>query len=224
MAQPRPAPGGLRDSRSSPFAPRASRVVRALLSDPGRSWRLSDVAVLCDLNPGNVHRALAALVDRGMVERDQDAYVVAEPGSMLEAWADQHQVPRERMWLRPGGDLRAFVRKLVSQLDGKAVVSGELAAEELAPHLAAESAIVHVLDPQRFAELPPGDQPLSSARLNGSPGQVLLDLADKGYGDFRVDRQDLPLSSPARVYIDLARDRGRGREAGEHLRRHVIGF
>lgn len=216
--------GQLSRSRSSPFAPKSSRVVRVLLSDPQQSWRLSDVAVLSHLNPGNVHRALAALIELGMVERDEDAYLVADPGSLLEAWGDQAHEPRERVRLQPDGDLREFVQELVSKLEGDAVVSGELAAEQLAPYLPSESAIVHCLDAERFAALPRDDSPRSLLRAGVSAGEVAVDLADEGYGDFRSEHNGLPLASPAQVYVDLARDRGRGREAAEHLRRSVLGF
>lgn len=224
VVSPRRDPGEITRVRPSPFATKASRVVRVLLSDPKKAWRLSDVALLSDLNPGNVHRALAALVDRGMVERDEDAYVVADPGSLLEAWSDQQQDPRERVLLDSDGDLRPFISRLVDRLGGRAVVSGELAAEELAPHLPAESAIVHCFDEQRFAELPHDDRPLPFLPVRVRPGQVLVDLADEGYGAFRLERAGLQLASPLQVYVDLARDRGRGREAAEHLREQVLGF
>lgn len=224
VATPRPGSGALALGKSSPFAPKAARVVRVLLSDPAKAWRLSDVAVLSDLNPGNVHRALGALVDRGVVERDEDAYLVADPGSLLEAWADQNQPPRERIVLRHDGDLLGAVRRLVGDLDGRAVVSGELAAELYAPHLPAQSAIVHALDPQSFADLPRPEQPRLLASLRVAPGQVVVDLADVGYGEFQVVKDQLGLASAQQVYVDLAPDRGRGREAAEHLRERVIGF
>lgn len=209
---------------TSPFAPKSSRVVRALLNDPSRNWRLSDIALLSHLNPGNVHRTLSSLVDRGMVERDEDAYVVVDPGSLLEAWADQAPRPRDRVWLRIDTDVRDFVRRVINALEGDGVVSGELAAEALAPHLSSESAIVHCLDAERFARLPPGRTSLPVPGLGVSPGDILVDLVDEGYGDFRIDRNGLPLASAVQVYVDLAQDRGRGREAAEHLRREVITF
>ena len=225
VAEQFPDLGGMVSSKSSPFAPKASRVVRVLLSNVGLPWRLSDVAALADLNPGNVHRALSALVDQGLVERDEDAYVVADPGSLLEAWAEQLQPSRDRVRLPVEGELRPFVADLVERFAGHAVVSGELAAENHAPYLPAESAVVHVLSADRFAEV---DQqrdryPLVPAAGPAS-GQVLVDLPDAGVGDFRVVKDGLPLASPQQVYVDLARDRGRGRDAAEHLRHAVLGF
>jgi hypothetical protein len=223
LAEPRADLHGALRGTSSPFAPKASRVVRALLSDPETRWRLSDLAVLANLNPGNVHRALSALVDQGVVERDADAYVLADPGSLLEAWAEQQQSPRERLFVPvEDRDLRASVHKWLDRLGDHAVVSGELAAEELAPYLPAESATIHVLDADRFAALGIEDRhPLAPS---ASPGRLLLDSADAGVGDFRSVKNGLPLASPQQIYVDLARDRGRGREAGEHLRRQLLGF
>lgn len=213
---------GIERSRSSPFALKSSRVVRTILSNADNSWRLSDVAALSGLNPGNVHRALAALVDRGMVERDEDAYRVADPGSLLEAWADQHERPREQVWVRCEGDLEQCVRDLLDELEGDAVVSGEFAAEALAPYLPAETAIVHCLDADAFAVLEGKSQ--ASPSFGVSRAQVLVDLADAGYGQFRSGRKGLPLAAPAQVYVDLAADRGRGREAAEHLRQTALRF
>jgi hypothetical protein len=221
VASPDPA-DRVEKLRSSPFAPKASRVVRTLLSDPRNRWRLSDIAALSHLNPGNVHRVLAALVDRGTVERDEDAYLVADPGSLLEAWADQHQQPPERIMVQGDGDLEECVRDLIGKLEGKAVVSGELAAEELAPYLPAETAIVHCLDAERFAVLATKDEP--SLAFGVLHGQVVVDLADEGYGAFGSERKGLPLATAAQIYVDLAADRGRGREAAEHLRRAALRF
>ena len=225
VAEPLPPFRGLVGSKSSPFATKASRVVRILLSDPENAWRLSDVAALADLNPGNVHRALGALVEQDLVERDEDAYVVADPGSLLEAWSEQYAPSRERVRLSAEGELRPLVADLMHRFNGDAVVSGELAAEDLAPYLPSESAVVHVWSADRFAEL--ADRPSASSLARTGPtrgGEILVDLADPGVGDFRVVTQGLTLASPQQIYVDLARDRGRAREAAEHLRHAVLGF
>lgn len=212
--------------RSSPFAPRASRVVRALLSEPAKAWRLSDVADLVALNPGNVHRALDALQRAGHVERDTERYVVVDPGSLLEAWADTAMQPRERFsWPLEGAPLQEAVAEVVDRLKGKAVVSGELAAELLAPHLPAEAALVHCLDGELWAEL----QAVSEAFGPPSPWspayhRLLVDLPDGGVAHFGTSLDGLPLVSPQQLYVDLVHAGGRAREAAEEVRRQRLGF
>jgi hypothetical protein len=209
--------------RTSAFAPAASRVVRALLVDPVHHWRLSDIAGITDSNPGNVHRTLAALVDTGLVERDEDFYVVPDPGSLLEAWADQAQQPRERYFLEIERAPLEDSKRLIAELRGSAVVSGELGAELLAPYLSSESAVVHLSDEDDFRTTL-GSAPMAPLAPVARPGRLLVDLADPGTDQFAAPVKGLRVAHPVQVYVDLFRDRGRGREAGEHLRRELIRF
>lgn len=208
----------------SPFAPKASRIVRAFLSEPDRRWRLSEFVELCDMNPGNVHRVLGALAADDLIERDGDHYVLPDPGSLLEAWSDQGRRgrPGERLSIPVRGPLPDAVRELVDVLGEHAVVSGELAAEMYAPHLPAESAIVHRLDdgPLEGFELS-SFAPVRSLR---SPSHIVIDRADEGVGAFRVEREGLPLVSPQQLFFDLYREHGRAREASEHVRREVLSY
>jgi IclR helix-turn-helix domain len=210
--------------RTSPFAHKASRVTRCLLSDHEMPWRLSDIARLTGLNPGNVHRVLNTLVEDGYVERDEDRYLVADPGSLLDAWAEGAPPVRERTVVPIKGDLRPAVEALVDRFQGHAVVSGELAAELLAPHLPATSATIHCLDPSEWARLdleeiePP---PPADFRV---PGRLLLDLPDEGVAQFGMEVSHLHLVSPAQLYVDLYKQPTRGRQAAEEARRQLLDF
>jgi hypothetical protein len=209
--------------RSSPFAPAASRVVRALLVDPVHRWRLSEIASVVDFNPGNVHRTLAALVGIGLVERDDDAYVVPDPGSLLEAWADQAPRPREQYALPIERSPLEDARRLTEALRAPAVVSGELGAELLSPYLSSESAVIHIHEEDDFHAVAGGDVGTllpSAARQ----GRLLVDLVDPGTDQFAAPVQGLRVAHPVQIYVDLYRERGRAREAGEHLRRDLIRF
>lgn len=205
----------------SPFAPAASRVVKVLLSDPERAWRLSEVAQMAQINPGNAHRALMALLRDGMLERADRAYVVTDAPRMLDAWAARYVPPRERLRCAADRGLTESVARLVAS-ESKVVVSGELAAEHLAPYLPASRAIVHCLDPEAFSSL--ARRARAGCSPPGSASEVVIDLADRGAGAFAVERAGLPLAAPVQVYVDMARDLGRGREAAEHLRGEAIGF
>lgn len=207
--------------RVSPFAPKASRIVRALLARPEEDWRLSSLASEVDVDPGNAHRVLGALVDSGIVERDDDRYFVPDPGSLLEAWAERARRPKDRIQIRVAGIAEA-VRDLVEMAGGEVVVSGELAAEMLAAHLPSKSALVHCLSSDAWNSLERRAEEWPQSP--GSSGRIQIDLADEGVGQFGSEVGGLRLPAPAQIYVDLARDRGRGREAAEHLRREVLGY
>src|SRR5438309_9071745 len=52
------------------FAPRATRVVRVLLTDPGRAWRLEELAKAAGVSLGHSHNVVQRLADVAWVERD----------------------------------------------------------------------------------------------------------------------------------------------------------
>lgn len=225
VATPGPDPAGiLSPSRASPFAPKASRVVRALLSDAERRWRVSQVAASIGLNPGNVHRILASLQEVGLVERDRESYVVPDPGSLLEAWAEASRPARQQVSLARDGSLEKAVADLVAQLRGHAAVSGELAAELLAPHLPAQSAIVHCFDADAWERLHAENAPPSPWNPPAAPGRLVVTLADEGIGQFGSSLHGLALVSPQQLYVDLARAPGRGRQAADEVRRQRLHY
>jgi hypothetical protein len=223
-APPRPSTlsGG---SSRSPFAPKASRVVRLLLVAPRRRWRLTAIADEVGVDPGNTHRILASLLETGMVERDEDEYVVTDPGSLLEAWAEFNRWPRERIRLPVSGRLESTIRDLVEVLGDEVAISGEFAAERWAPSLPAQSALLHCFGRSAWERLgqdaasssfsPPGHLP---------SGQLLVTLADAGMGQFGDVVDGFPLAHPVQVFIDLYRARDRGREAAEHLRHELLRY
>jgi hypothetical protein len=224
------APPGPDDKRPrrppgpSPFAPKASRVVRSLLADHEKGWRLSDLAGVSALNPGNVHRVLNRLMDDGYVERDDDSYLLADPGALLDAWAENGAPAREKTAIPVKGDLRPAVEALLERFHGHAVVSGELAAEMLAPHLPAASAMIHCLDPEEWAridleEIEPPPPPDFLA-----PGRIALDLPDEGVARFGSEVSELRLVSAAQLYVDLYKQPARGRQAAEEVRRQLLDF
>jgi hypothetical protein len=212
-----------RPRRVSPFAPKASRLVRCLLAEPQRSWRLSEAAAAVEVDRGNAHRVLGALVDLGLVERDEDRYSAPDPGSLLEAWAEAARPERDRLVLHLSVDPQGWVSELVSSRPEGFAVSGELAAELLAPYLQARQVLLHCLDLPAFDLLRESGGAPAGVGLPAT-GRVIAAPADEGIGDFGSTVAGLPLVSPAQLYVDLFRQRGRGREAAEHVRREILGF
>lgn len=207
----------------SPFAPKASRVLRSLLADHETERRLSDLARETALNPGNVHRVLNRLMDDGYVEREKDSYLVVDPGALLNAWAENSPPTREQTAIPVKGDLRSAAEGLLERFHGHAVISGELAAELLAPHLPAASAVIHCLDANEWAhiDLEEIEPPPPVFR---APGRILLDLPDPGVAQFGSEVSELPLVGAAQLYVDLYREPTRGRQAAEEVRRQLLDF
>jgi len=55
-------------------------------------------------------------------------------------------------------------------------------------------------------------------------GRVVAVRSDEGVGEFGRELEGLPLVSLPQLYVDLYRERGRGREAAEHVRREALAY
>src|SRR5947207_8653088 len=73
------------------FAPRATRVVRALLVEPGRAWRLEELAKAGEVSLGHSHNVVKRLEALAWVERDDSQRIrLSKPSDVLEAWCESY--------------------------------------------------------------------------------------------------------------------------------------
>src|SRR5882762_2752238 len=73
------------------FAPRATRVVRALLVEPARAWRLEELAKAGEVSLGHSHNVVKRLEALAWVERDDSQRIrLSKPSDLLEAWCESY--------------------------------------------------------------------------------------------------------------------------------------
>src|SRR5215470_16820331 len=73
------------------FAPRATRVVRALLAEPSRTWRLEELAKAAAVSLGHSHNVMKRLEDLRWVERDEaQRFHLGKPADLLQAWCESY--------------------------------------------------------------------------------------------------------------------------------------
>src|SRR5213596_586272 len=73
------------------FAPRATRVVRVLLVEPARAWRLEELARAAEVSLGHAHNVVKRLQELAWVERDADAKIrLGKPADLLESWCESY--------------------------------------------------------------------------------------------------------------------------------------
>src|SRR5438034_10433829 len=73
------------------FAPRATRVVRVLLVEPGRAWRLEELGRAAAVSLGHSHNVVKRLEELAWVERDQAQRIhLSKPADLLEAWCESY--------------------------------------------------------------------------------------------------------------------------------------
>jgi hypothetical protein len=206
---------------ASLFAPKTSRVARALLAYPARAWRLQELADEADVSLGLVAKAKAALLDGEYASETPDGLALADPDGLLDAWlaADRRRPkPHGYYSLDPIPEAERRVADAAQAAGARAALTSFSGAERVAPHVRCSHASVLVeADVLEEVAERAGLRPVETGA-----NVRLHEPHDDGafYGARDVD--GLPVAHPVQLVLDLAREKGRGEEALGHLRRHAL--
>lgn len=204
---------------SSPFAPKSSRVARAMLLDPSHWWLQKELAEHTDLDPGHVSRVVRRLDDDALLARDGSRLRPRDPDLLLDAWAQDYRFDRHDIVT---GHLSGSGVELARELQGR------LRAEDVDHAFTGLPAAWAIDGFARFR--------LVSVYVSGDPRAVadairmrrnerganiqLIGFDDRGVFDGRETFNGLPCVSAVQLFLDLEHLPERAAEAAEQLRSH----
>lgn len=212
------------------LAGRAGVAAQALLLDPERDWRVTELAEEAMVSVGFAHRVLARLEDDGIVESfgagprrvRRIANATALLDLLAEESADRYASVHGYLLAQSPAQL---VERLGAALDGadiKYALTGAAGAVLVAPSITAVPVVTAWTEEGLAAEQlleALGAEPTADGHnlaLRQSKGDVGL--------AFRQRIEELWVANRFRLYVDLRGDPRRGREQADNLRREVIGF
>ena len=209
-----------RDLRSM-YSPKAERVLRVLLKDASKSWKLKELARSAGVSLGHASNVKARLEQGEFLDTGSDGIKITRPKELLEEWAKNYSLRRSeirRFWspLKSAeleAELFAYVRKEALQC----ALTGFSAGAIYAPM---------VLQPRLFAYCSGDLNKLAEAlRLKTvESGENVQFIAPYDDGVF-IDSRELHgklLVSPAQAYLDLVAMGGRGAEAAKSIMEQVL--
>lgn len=83
----------------NPYSDKASIILRVLMDEPNRSWKIREIAKAGDINPGWVSRVVKSLVERGLVKFSRQKGIALLRGEdMLKEWADLYDWRRNKFY------------------------------------------------------------------------------------------------------------------------------
>lgn len=222
------APPAERRDMKSLFRPKSAQVLRVLLRDPRRPWRVADLAEAADVSLGHVSNVRRALLDRDWARVAEDGLVVTDPDGLLDAWAEAYEAPagqRLRYYTTlHGAALQQAVRGAVraaTEGEGNAILASFSAAAWLAPYGRHAS---------QFLYCDPGGLDHVTAELMLEPtgkgeNVVIAVLADDGlFRDAISPAEGIRCTSAVQTWLDLTASGERGREAAAHLRQEMLAW
>jgi hypothetical protein len=212
------------------LAGRAGVVAQALLLDPGREWRMAELALRAGASIGLVHRVLRRLREIAIIGSQganrASARVLTNPPALLDLWVEENRdrgVHRQGAYVLPprSGDIVRVLERRLRQGDFAHALTGTAAAARLAPFVTTEPVPTYWID---------ADQPLTTVVaaleaevVESGANVVLMQARDNAPLAFADKHNDVQLANIFRIYHDTRRDPKRGFEQAEHLRREVIG-
>ena len=202
------------------FTPKAAAILRVLLRDPDRAWRVADLAAQANASYGHVSNVRKALLEREWLEVRDDGAVLIQPDALLQMWRDNYHRPAGRSIT---GYTHLHGRQLDERLRGKlnpyperprAIYSLHSAAQWLAPFSRSGT--------QTFYADEPGAEVLKEglklAPAARGPNVVLHVPTDESlFDDASEPAPNVFCTSPIVAYLDLWSGSDREREAAEHL-------
>ncbi len=207
-------------SLRSIFSPKAAAILRVLLREPGRAWRVADLAAQARASYGHVSNVRKALLAREWIELGDDGVVLVQPDVLLQTWRESYRRPT-------GESITGYTHLHGTQLDER--LRGTLNPHPECPrvlyalHSAAQwlapfgRSATHTL----YADEPGADALKDALKLThaarGANVVLLVPTDESLFHDASEPAPNVFCTSPIVTYLDLWTGSDRDREAAEHL-------
>ena len=202
------------------FTPKAAAILRVMLRDPDRPWRVVELAEKARTSLGHVSNVRKALLSRELIEKRDEGVVLVNPDGLLKMWRENYRQPR-------GNRTKEYTRFHGRQLDER--LRGELNPYRHAPRaIYSLNSAAGWLAPfarggtHSFYADEQGRQLLRDV-LELTPAAIGTNVAvcelfdDSLFDDVVEPSPDIFCTSPVVTYLDLWSGNERQREAASHL-------
>ena len=202
------------------FTPKAAAILRVLLRDPARAWRVTELADAANASLGHVSNVRKALLAREWIEKRKDGIVLTQPASLMRTWREEYRTP---VGIRAPGYTIYHGEQLNRRLTGvlnsepphpRAVYSLNSAAQWFAPFVRGGTHSFYADAPgARLLE-----ETLKLTRIERGANATVHILKDQTLLANAVQPSPgIFCTSPIVTYLDLWNGSDRDREAADHL-------
>lgn len=221
----KPNVGPTRRPLKALFAPRATRIVRGLLVEPDRTWRLEELARSVSASLGHVHNVVKRLGDLEWVARGAQGRVrLQKPGELLDAWRDAYTYHVNPLagFVSPVGETRRMMEGLARAAGTLGITYAftlHAGVSLIGPHTRVPTVQCYVgADPEPLVRA------LGLQPVEGEGTVSLMIPYDQGVFYAPVEKGGFRVVSLPQLYVDLYHHTRRGREQAAKLRRDAIGY
>ena len=209
------------------FRPKSAHVLRTMLREPGRAWRVSELSEISGVSLGHVSNVRTALIDREWARISEGGLILAAPDALLDAWRDSYTAPsgeRLRFYTPLHGSTFEDAARSALRADdspGHAAFASFSAAQWLSPY-GRSGTHYFFADEEGLRKLQ------AALKLTPTPkGENVVVTVPKDLGLLADTVEPAPgalCTSPVQTYLDLSIAGERGAEAADHLRQERLSW
>ena len=202
------------------FKPRAERILRALLCEPGYKWSAAQLEKSAEVSIGQVSNVRKLLLEREWIEDQKRGIKLIEPLQMLASWLLEYQPDRNTASglydMGSVGDIESTISNFCNRTGTRYAFTGFSGASRYAPFTTYRTVAVYMdISEDNINELT--FKPVTS----GANIRIISPYDDGVYyGASNIRGQSVV--SPVQCYLDLKDEKARGEEAAEALLEQVI--
>ncbi len=207
------------------FRPKSAHVLKTMLRDPERRWRVEELAESTGVSLGHVSNVRTGLLDREWAQISERGMFLSRPEKVLDAWRDAYELPVGKRLsfytILHGKSFEDAARTAlgVDTANGRAVFCSFSAAHWLAPFgrtgmqyfYADEAGLEKLKTVLQLSVAGKGENVIVTIPKDRG---ILMDTVEPAPGAVCTD--------PVQTYLDLSAAGERGREAAEYLRREQL--
>ncbi len=215
-------PMAVKQTLRSIYSPKASRVLRVLLDEPGKVWKVQEMAESAGISLGMAWKVKDQLCAREWLQVQNKDLVLTRPEALLKEWALNYKpVPKESIY-----DFYSFHSP--SEVEFRLA---EVCKARSIPYALAEfsggaryAPVVRYMRASAYVG-ERVDEIVDALQLKRvATGANVRLILDKDGGSFLRSREvdGLKIISPVQAYLDLSKIPGRGEEAAEGILKKEI--
>lgn len=212
----RPNPFVVKRASKSIFAPKSSRILRVLLSNPSKRWHVENLSKETGVSIGLTSRVKQALIVEEFIEEEDKSFKLVKPEELLNQWVNNYSYEKNEMVSFYSGLSEDKVEtaiktecKKMKYRYGLALFSG---ASKLAPFVRF----------MRFFSYIDGNieyitEALQLKKVESGANVTLLQPYDEGVFYGLQEINGINVVSDIQLYLDLKSYKGRGDDAAQAL-------
>ncbi len=203
------------------FSAKATRVLRILLNDPSRPWKVKDLEQESGISIGHVSKVKKCLFDWEMAEDTQSGFKLTKPEEVLDEWSKKYSYHNNKIFryysMKDGATIEKELNRFCSKNSIPFALTMFCGASRVAPY--AKYKEIHAYVEKGSAQLL---EELELKPFDTGCNVVIMEPYDNGIFMNKILIDEMPVVSAIQLYLDLKRNKARGEEAADFLMETVI--